>query len=36
LKFWVRTAAQIDPAGEIEFQFNPAGAVPIRESAERS
>jgi putative spermidine/putrescine transport system ATP-binding protein len=36
LKFWVRTATQIDPAGEIEFQFNPAGAVPIRESAERS
>jgi ABC-type Fe3+/spermidine/putrescine transport system ATPase subunit len=36
LKFWVRTASQLDPAGEIEFQFNPADAVPIRESAERS
>jgi len=36
LKFSVRTASQIDPAGEVEFQFDPADAVPIRESAERS
>lgn len=36
LKFLMRTASPIDPAGEIEFQFNPADAVAIRESAERS
>src|SRR5262249_30656690 len=36
LKFWVRPASKTDPAGEVEFQFDPADAVPIRESAERS
>jgi ABC-type Fe3+/spermidine/putrescine transport system ATPase subunit len=35
LKFSVRTASQIN-AGEVELQFDPADAVPIRESAERS
>ena len=36
LKFSVRTAHRTDSAGELEFQFDPADAVPVRESAERA
>jgi hypothetical protein len=36
LKFSVRAAARTEWQGEIEFQFDPADAVPVRESAERA
>ncbi|HST11414.1 MAG TPA: ABC transporter ATP-binding protein [Terriglobales bacterium] len=36
LKFSVRAAARSDWLGEVEFEFDPADAVPVRESAERN
>ena len=36
LKFSVRAAARTDWQGEVEFEFDPADAVPVRESAERT
>lgn len=36
LRFSVRAAARADWLGEVEFEFDPADAVPVRESAERA
>jgi ABC-type Fe3+/spermidine/putrescine transport system ATPase subunit len=36
LAFSVRAAARSDWNGELEFEFDPANAVPVRESAERT
>jgi ABC-type Fe3+/spermidine/putrescine transport system ATPase subunit len=36
LKFSVRAAARSDWQGEVEFEFDPAAAVPVRESTERT
>lgn len=36
LKFSVRTAHRTDCTGEFEFHFDPADAVPVRESEERA
>jgi spermidine/putrescine transport system ATP-binding protein len=36
LSFSVRAAARTDWQGELEFEFDPADAVPVRESAERN
>ncbi len=36
LMFSVRVAARTDWQGELEFEFDPADAMPVRESAERS
>jgi ABC-type Fe3+/spermidine/putrescine transport system ATPase subunit len=34
--FIVRTGARADWQGELEFEFDPADAVPVRDSAERA
>jgi spermidine/putrescine transport system ATP-binding protein len=36
LRFSMRAASRTDWRGEMEFEFDPADAVPIRESAERT
>jgi ABC-type Fe3+/spermidine/putrescine transport system ATPase subunit len=36
LFFSVRTASRVDWRGEPEFEFQPADAIPVRESAERN
>ncbi len=36
LKFSMRAASRADWRGETEFEFDPADAVPVRESAERT
>jgi hypothetical protein len=36
LVFSVRAGARADWHGEFEFEFDPADAVPVRDSAERT